>query len=226
MANHEPKPAAASIAREPAVARGSITPVLPLLLLETMRDMDRPAEVLEDEDLSASLPRRFGLSDVVLVQIKRFQTEVRQKRLQRTSDIEDLVRLVVRRPDASEIFFEAGRRMAQHAWSKRSAIARQTIRLLPGPLSMLSAHRALRRLFRRLAGDSVVQLVRWPPELRISDPLTVNADRSGAACALYTGVFEETLRLYSGRAYRAHHTACATYGESGDCEWQVRITSG
>ena len=53
----------------------SITPLFPLILLETLRDRDRPEEVLEDEDVSVSLPRRLGLSDVVMVQIRRFQEE-------------------------------------------------------------------------------------------------------------------------------------------------------
>lgn len=202
--------------------RRLITPVLPLLLLETMRDMDRPAEVLEDEDLAASLPRRFGLSDVVFVQIRRFQEEVRQKRLQRVSDVEDLVRLVVRRPDASEIFLEAGRRVARNAWRDRARAVRGGVRFLPNPLALMSANRAARKLLRRLTGASAFRAQRWPVELRIHDSLTARADASGAACSLYTGVFEETLRLYTGRAYRAHHHSCATRGGES-CEWQVRL---
>ena len=92
----------------------TITPLFPLILLETLRDRDRPEEVLEDEDLTVSLPRRLGLSDVVGVQIRRFQEEVRNKRLQSTPQVIDLMRLVVRRPDAEEIFTEAGRRIARH----------------------------------------------------------------------------------------------------------------
>ena len=45
--------------------RPSVSPVLPLLLLETMRDRDRPEEVLEEEDITLSLPRRIGLSEGV-----------------------------------------------------------------------------------------------------------------------------------------------------------------
>ena len=41
----------------------TITPLFPLILLETLRDRDRPEEVLEDEDLTVRLPRRLGRSD-------------------------------------------------------------------------------------------------------------------------------------------------------------------
>ncbi|MGZ7236654.1 hypothetical protein ACXWOK_10690, partial [Streptococcus pyogenes] len=51
----------------------SVTPLFPLILLETLRDMDRPEELLEGEDLTASMPRRLGLSDVVYLQIHRFR---------------------------------------------------------------------------------------------------------------------------------------------------------
>jgi hypothetical protein len=98
----------------------SVTPLFPLLLLETLRDMDRPDEVLEGEDLSASMPRRLGLSDVVYVQIHRFREEVRRKRLQTAATVEDLIRLVIKRHDADEIFEEAGRRVARRIWEERS----------------------------------------------------------------------------------------------------------
>src|SRR5215207_6833047 len=92
-----------------AGAGATVTPVFPLILLETMRDMDRPEEYLEGEDVAVSMPRRLGLSDVVYTQIHRFREEVKRKRMQTPAVVMDLVRLVIRRPDADEIFEEAGR---------------------------------------------------------------------------------------------------------------------
>lgn len=203
-------------------ANASISPVLPLLLLQTMRDMDRPAEVLEAEDLTVSLPRRLGLSDVVLSQIRRFQDEARQKRLQPASSVEDLIRLVGRRPDARAIFEEAGRRMAQHAWRQRGGTLRRLGRYLPRPLAMLRAKRAARRLFGRMVGDSRLRVNRWPPELHVGDALTVRADPGGDACALYAGAYEELLQQYTGRPYRAVHPLCAARGDD-HCAWAVRL---
>lgn len=206
----------------PAPGSPSIAPLFPLLLLETMRDMDRPQEVLEDEDLTISMPRRFGLSDVVGVQIRRFQQEVRQRRLQDVRQVEDLIRLVIRRPDAEEIFIEAGRRIARHFWEQRSTPMRNTIRFLPRPLAALAANRGGRRLFRRLVGGSRFKLQRWPIELRIERPLTARADPGGAACAFYSGALSETIELYVGRRYRVRHVQCETRGD-GCCRWAVEV---
>jgi hypothetical protein len=119
-----------------------ITPVFPLLVLETMREHDRPVEVLEAEDLTLSMPRRFGLSEVVRVQIQRFQDAVRQRRLQLGSEVEDLVRLVVRRADAEEIFRDAGKRIARHDWTQRAGSLRKIMRFTPGPIGRITAQRA------------------------------------------------------------------------------------
>ncbi|CAN5742689.1 hypothetical protein BH23GEM6_BH23GEM6_07620 [soil metagenome] len=202
----------------------SIAPVFPLILLETMRDMDRPEEVLEDEDLSTSLPRRFGLSDVVRTQIHRFQQEVRQRRLQGVAPVEDLIRLVIRRPDAEDIFAEAGRRVANHFWEKRSSTLRRTIRFLPRPLASVAANRAGKRLFRRLVGGSRFSLGRWPIELRVHDSLTARADPGGAACAFYAGVLEETIQLYLGKRYRVRHDQCEARSGS-HCRWVVEVVA-
>ena len=199
-------------------------PIFPLLLLETMRDMDRPREVLEDEDIALSMPRRLGLSEVVRIQIQRFQEEVRQKRPQGASQVEDLVRLVVRRPDAGEIFHEAGRRVARHIWEQRATGMRRAVHFMPGPIARVAAQRAGRRLFKRLAGGSRVTMNRWPVELKIRSSLTARADPAGVACAFYSGAFAELLDQYTGRDYRVLHTECEARG--GEiCRWTVEVAS-
>jgi predicted hydrocarbon binding protein len=203
-------------------AAPSIAPVFPLLLLETMRDMDRPEEVLEDEDLTISLPRRFGLSDVVGVQIRRFQQEVRARRLQSVAPVEDLIRLVIRRPDAEEIFEEAGRRVARHFWDQRSRLLRGSVRFLPGPVATVAANRAGKRLFRRLVGGASFRLTRWPIELRIDETLTARADPGGAACAFYSGALRETVELYTGKPFQVQHVNCVAQGERF-CQWQAEV---
>jgi predicted hydrocarbon binding protein len=205
-------------------AAPSIAPVFPLFLLETMRDMDRPEEVLEDEDLSTSLPRRFGLSDVVGVQIRRFQQEVRARRLQSVAPVEDLIRLVIRRPDAEEIFAEAGCRIARHFWGQRSRPIRAFVRFLPRPVATVAANRAGKRLFRRLVGGVAFELSRWPIELRIDETLTARADPGGAACAFYSGVLRETIELYTGRKCRVQHVSCRARG-GGRCVWQAEVVT-
>jgi len=200
-----------------------ITPVFPLVLLRTMRDMDRPDEVLEDEDVTLSMPRRLGLSDVVGRQIHMLEEEVRRRRRQTPAQVLDLVRLVVRRPDAERIFLTAGRAIAAQAWEDRRDATRYAVRWVPRPIALLTAVRAARRLMRQLIGDGKLKLQRRPLEMRIANSLTGRADPDGRACAFYGGVLEETLQRYTARQYRVVHERCASSG-ADVCEWTVRVS--
>jgi hypothetical protein len=200
----------------------TVAPVFPLLLLRAMRDLDRPEEILEGEDVSVSLPRRLGLSDVVGQQIHKYEGELKAGRMQPASEVEDLLRLVIRRADAAEIFHAAGQSVARHAWGLRNRPLRTALRFLPQPLARLAANRAGRKLLKRLVGPGRLRLRRWPVELRIEDSLTARADPGGSACAFYGGVLEELLQLYTGRSYRAHHEKCEARGDE-DCVWHVRL---
>jgi hypothetical protein len=203
----------------------SVSPVFPLLLLETMRDLDRPTELLEDEDISTSLPRRLGLSEVVRTQIRRFEGEVRNRRPQMASQVEDLIRLVIRRPDAEEIFVAAGRSVARRFYDERPGWLRAFFRFLPRALALLAAQRAGRRMFGELVGPTAIRMSRRPVSLRIDATLTSRADPGGAACGFYSGAFGELLQLYTGRRYRVLHPHCACRREGALCEWTVEIAS-
>jgi bacteriochlorophyll 4-vinyl reductase len=203
-------------------AIASVTPVFPLILLETMRDMDRPEEVLEGENLAASMPRRLGLSDVVFTQIHRFKDAVKRKQLQRAETVVDLLRLVIRRPDADEIFEEAGRRVARHFWELRSAAFRRTVRWLPQGAKMRSARKAALKLFRQLAGDGKFDVGLKPVSLMIARSITAEADPGGAACAFYTGVLAELVTEYTGRRHSATHSRCEARGAPA-CEWVTQV---
>lgn len=203
----------------------SVSPVLPLILLETLRDRDRPDEVLEDEDITLSLPRRLGLSEVVRLQIARLEEEVRHGRPQVASAVVDLFRLVLRRPDAADLFVEAGRRVALHFWEQRPTGARRVVKLLPRPLALVSAQRAGTRMFRSLVGPTRVRISRRPVSLRIERSLSAQADPDGSACGLYSGAFEELLHVYTGRSYRILHPLCSSRDPDRGCEWYVEVAS-
>jgi bacteriochlorophyll 4-vinyl reductase len=205
-----------------AGATATVTPVFPLILLETMRDMDRPDEYLEGEDIAVSMPRRLGLSDVVFRQIHRFREEVKRKRMQSPAAVADLIALVIRRPDADEIFEEAGRRVARRAWEERSGAFRRSVRWLPQGAKQRSARKAATRLFRQLAGDGRFEVGRKPVSLRITGSLTAEADPGGAACAFYAGVLSELVTEYTGRKHSAPHPRCEARG-AGACEWLTQV---
>ena len=202
----------------------SVTPVFPLILLETMRDMDRPEEVLEGENLTASMPRRLGLSDVVYLQIHKFREESKKKRLQTPAVVADLIRLVIRRPDADEIFEEAGRRMARHAWDEKSGTSRRWLRLMPSGMRLRAAARGARRLMGELSGAAELQVSARPFAVSLRGSLTGEADPGGAACAFYTGALSELMTQYTGRRHAASHARCETRG-GGSCEWTAFVAT-
>src|SRR5690606_38083946 len=134
---------------------------------------------------------------------------VRAKRLESAPQMIDLMRLVVRRPDAAEIFREAGRRMARHHWAQRAAAMRGVLRVMPNPIPRVAARRAARRMFRQVVGDSKLSVGRWPVEIRLRNPLSARADPNGAACDFYAGAFAEIMELHTKRTYRVVHSDCA-----------------
>lgn len=202
----------------------SVTPVFPLILLETMRDMDRPEEVLEGENLTASMPRRLGLSDVIYLQIHKFREESKKKRLQTPAVVGDLIRLVIRRPDADEIFEEAGRRVARHAWGEKSGASRRWLKLLPSGMRLRAGAKGARRMMSELAGSATLEVTPRPFAVRLSGSLTSEADPGGAACAFYTGAISEMMSQYTGRKHNAQHAKCEARG-GGACEWTSLVVS-
>jgi bacteriochlorophyll 4-vinyl reductase len=207
-----------------AAGGATVTPVFPLILLETMRDMDRPEEYLEGENPALSMPRRLGLSDVVFTQIHRFKDEVKRKRMQRPDVVADLIRLVIRRPDCDEIFEEAGRRVARHFWAERAGAVRRMVRFLPQGARQRSARKAANKLFRQLAGDGAMSVGIKPVSLSITNSLSALADPGGAACAFYSGALSELVTQYTGRKSSARHDRCEARG-GRSCEWVTQVVA-
>lgn len=193
---------------------------LPLAILESVRQHDRPAEVLEDEDLSASLPRRLGLTGVVESQIHRYR--VARKRRERIpfEDVSNLLRLVLRRPDSEAILREAGHELAQHQGRKPLYRLTGLARLLPNAIATRMAQRTVRRLMRRLGGGVPLQVTRDPFQVEVQSPVTARADRWGVACILYSAAIEEAVEHATGRRPDVEHIHCESRGDES-CVWSV-----
>lgn len=193
---------------------------LPLAILESVRHHDRPAEVLEDEDLSASLPRRLGLTGVVESQIHRYR--VARKRRERIpfADVGDLLRLVLRRPDSEAILREAGHDLARHHGRKFLYRLATLARVLPDALSARIATRTLRRLMRRIGGGVPLRVTRTPLRVKLDGPVTARADKYGVACVLYGAAIEEAVQHCTGRRPTVTHAACEARGDER-CVWEI-----
>lgn len=198
-----------------------VSAMLPLALLEALRDHDLPSEVLEDENFRESLPRRLGLSDVVFLQIRRFEESVRRGQTVPLSEASDLMRLVLRRPDAATVLREAGSAIAQRQFRRGRRPAALTIRGhgLPAPLVLAAARRSVHRLLVRLLGRDQVEPVERPLTARLQNPFATEVE-DGTACVLFASVIEEMVRLYTRTQRAVVHTRCVVRGDDA-CEWSL-----
>ena len=191
--------------------------MVPLALLETVRDQDRPVEFLEDEDVSVSMPRRLGLSGIVTSQIQRYEAAVASGNRVPLSELTSLMQLVLRRPDAEPILREAGRRVARLALVNEPRFLARTLGRFSS-LMYLPIRGGAKRLLRGIAGEATVEVGK-PLLVRIRPSFP--ASMGIIACVLYTGVLEELIKLFTGKPSAVVHEHCTARGDSV-CEWSVK----
>lgn len=199
---------------------GEVPAALPLALLEAVRAHDRPDEVLQDEDVTISLPRRFGLTGVVDTRIRQFEAAQKSGRNVRLDEVVNLMRLVLRRPDAALIMEDTGRRFANWHFERRSAATRNIYGKLPTRLASIAAARAVRKSLKLLKAGTTITVTRQPFHVRIEKCLFPRIDDSGATCPLLTGLLQEQLRQYTHSPVTVAHTVCAS-NNAGRCEWML-----
>jgi hypothetical protein len=181
--------------------------------------MDRPGEILDDEDVTLTMPRRFGLSGVVDAQIRRYEREARHGRRIPSAEVDDLMRLATRRDDAAELFMRVGRSLtaADGAPSWR--------RVFPERVVLPWARQRVRRRLKSLFGERIVSAARGRFALEASSDVFLDADPTGAACALVTGLSQAVLDAYAPGAGNVVHLTCRGSGEPR-CVWALQAESG
>lgn len=198
---------------------GSVSATFPLTLLESVRSHDRPGEVLEDEDLTISLPRRLGLTGVIETQIYRYQAARKSGDPVRLDEVMGLIRLVMRRRDAEPILRETGQRLAR--WYQRGAPALwvRVLHRAPNRLGLRSARRGVTRALRGIVAGDRIEAAK-PFTVRIANSTTGRLRENGTACMMLTALMEETLLLATGKPRRMRHTCCLARGDA-QCEWEL-----
>jgi hypothetical protein len=183
-----------------------------------MRGLDLPPEILEDEDPTRTMPRRLGLSDVVDRQIRTLREDVRRKVRLADEEVQGLIRLVVRRPDAQAVFVQAGRLLAE---GNRSAGWR---RALPKAMRFWLARSRARRRLQSLFGRPMGGFGRGPFVIEGRALFLIECDPGGAACHLLSGFCEDTIGQTLGATARVTHTACQSRGDSL-CKWEAEVVA-
>lgn len=189
--------------------------IVPLAVLEAVKNLDMPVEDGLSEFADELLSKRLGLSATVAMQLREYEGMVRRDAAADRSHVEALLRLVGRRPDADLVFADAGRRAARRAVRRLFVITRLTARAAPGAFGYMAARRAARAVFAgELRRDSHV------PVVQVGDELALHATPDGSACALYGAGFTELLRLLVGFEGAMLHVSCRATGGAA-CEWRA-----
>lgn len=181
-------------------------------LLETVRDLDLPAEVFEDERISLTLPRRFGLSEVVDAQIRRHREQGRARLP--AGEFSDLARLILRRPDAAEVFLRAGESLG------RAHSGTIVPGFLPAGIRRRWSMRALARTVEQLLGIPVRIVPGGGLRMESSRSLVTDPNLLGIVCALVTGCGAAFLSDRMGKGFRVVETQCRGRGDRV-CAWEA-----
>ena len=196
-----------------------VDPLIPLSLLEAVRRVDMPDNDLEAEFVHELRNKRFGLSDTVFAQIKRFTEAVRRKQRTDFGEAAGIARLIGRRPDAEAVFREAGRCFARQVYATISPVTRRMMRSLPALFTRPIALRHVRRVAQRYMRGSV-RRVGGTIMMEVVDSVTRDAAPKLAGCAFYESALRELIQLMVGGVGAVDHVRCATRSE-GSCEWRA-----
>ena len=188
-------------------------PSVALVLLEVIKEQDRPTEILEDENPTQTLPRRLGLSDVIEAQIRRYREDAKGRRKLSDDELRDLFQLVLRRPDANRVFFLAGARIVGDV--RRPP---RLARLFPRAMAFSRAKREVIRTFKHLFGRRMGAFAPGGFVLEGAGLFFFQSDPRGHACNFVTSMCEEIIRRHFGRGARVSHTICQSRGDS-TCRW-------
>jgi len=172
----------------------SVDPLVPLSLLEAVREADRPDGDGEAEYAPEFLNKRLGTTDTIYAQIRRYNEAVKRGHPVPDAEVVALARLMGRRPDAIELFRSAGVTIARAAYGRLSALMRGSVNVLPRIIARPIARRQAQKLLARYFG---AKLNRSGPVLRMDvparAPVSAGADEPGRE--YYDAALHELLTL-------------------------------
>jgi hypothetical protein len=196
----------------------AVPALIPLSLLEAIRNLDTPVEDGLDELAEEIAVRRLGLSPTVAAQIQRYRQTAERDGGVDADEAISVLRLVGRRADAPLVFADAGRRAARYATRVHARPAWTLSRVSAGGLARRIAQRSAGHLARRVFGGDLGSSHEGI-QVRMTDSLSVTALPDGSACAFYGAAFGELLRRLTGFEGAMLHERCRARGNDA-CIWR------
>jgi hypothetical protein len=203
------------------VPKPTVPALIPLSLLEAIRNLDTPVEDGLEELAEEMVVRRLGLSPTVAAQIQRYRQAAERGTAVHVEETVSVLRLVGRRVDAPLVFADAGRRAARYAAKQRGRSSRTLVRVAPGGVGQRLALRSATRIVRRVFGGDVKARPQ-DIEVRMTAPLSIDALPTGEACVFYGSVYQELLRSLTGFEGALLHERCRSRGEEA-CVWRTAV---
>ncbi len=197
----------------------TVAALIPLSLLEALRNLDTPVEDGLDELAEEIVVRRLGLSPTVAAQIQRYRQTAERGGTIDLDEVVSVIRLVGRRPDAPLVFADAGRRAARYAARTQGRSSRTLARMSPRGMARRITLRSVARLARTIFDG---ELNSRPPvvEFKMVAPLSIVALPGGEACLFYGSAYLELLRGPTGFEGALLHESCRSRGD-GACFWRT-----
>ncbi|MDH5234896.1 MAG: hypothetical protein OEW77_08030 [Gemmatimonadota bacterium] len=197
----------------------TVDPLVPLVLLEAVRSVDMPDGDLEAEFVEELRTKRFGLSDTVLAQIRRYNEAVKRNQRLPIDEAAGIAKLIGRRPDAEAVFREAGRGLARQTYGRIPRPTRKLVRGLPTMIARPLALRHVRRIGTRYLGGSVRRV---GATILLEVPRSVSRDAGPrqTGCTFYEAILRELMQLLVGGVGAVEHVRCMSRGEP-TCEWRA-----
>ena len=203
---------------------GDTPAIVPLSLLEALRNLDTPVEDGLEELAGEIVAKRFGLSGTVAAQIQRYQEAYRRGLPVPLEETVAVFRLVGRRPDAALVFADAGRRAARYAARGASMPVRLLLGGSPGFVRRRVGAGAAARAAHRIFAATLVVRGR-SAEALVARPLSLLATSDGRACSFYGAALAELLRALTGFEGAMVHVRCRGRGDD-TCRWQAAAAEG
>lgn len=196
----------------------SIHAIVPLALLEAIRNLDTPLDDGLAELAAEVLSRRLGMSTTVAAQIERYREMVQRDTRVPHEEAVQVFRLAGRRSDAALVYADAGRRAARLAAGHRrqSRLARW---LLPRGLRRRLGEGRAARIAERRFGLRVVREGETL-SLRLTGSLATDAGFAGPGCYFFSSLLSELLRVTSGFEGAMVHDQCRSRGDEA-CAWRA-----
>jgi predicted hydrocarbon binding protein len=192
---------------------------IPLSLLEAIRRIDTPEDPSDTEYVAELRNKRLGLSDTVYTQIRRYSDAMKRGQRIPFAEAQGLGTLIGRRPDAENLFRNAGHILAADVYESISATTRGTIRTAPGFMSRPMALKQIRMVAEKFLEGSLERTGSFL-SLKIPDSVTVNGAPRSAGCVFYETAFRDLLKMLIDAGEQVDHVHCAQRGE-GFCEWRA-----